>query len=294
MRRGQPDWEDLRCFAAVVRHGGLSAAARALGVAHTTIARRLNRLEQAVETALFDRADGGFALTAAGRRALDSVAEMEKAAHGVQPAAFVAPETAVRGLVRLTLPRTLADVWLAPRLGELAQRHPGVDLILLAEFRNLSLARREADVALRLLEPADGDFIARRLCQMAYGLYAAPELAARLAAGEPPAHISYIDPALPESRWLRQAAPAERVALRTDSLLAQVAACQAGVGLALLPRYIARNCGGLVEQPPPAPLIRRGIWLLTRRDQRRAEPARAVADFLTDLLDRERPVFEDD
>lgn len=294
-----PDWEDLRCFAAVARYGGLSPAARALGVSHATVGRRLERLTAALGAALFDRSGDRFMPTDAGRAALERVAAMEAAAHGLTGADLTDPpadKSEISGLARLTAPRGLADLWLAPRLADLARRHPRIDVALAGDSRALSLSRREADVALRLAEPKDGDFIARKLRRMTYGLYVAAD------GWDGSRYVAYEDESLPETGWLRrweQRRPpgGRRAVLRADSLTAQLAACRAGVGAALLPRYLAAACPDLIETPPLEPPLERGVWLLTRRrsSQNSAtdnRAAQAVADWLVDLFDCEGGAFD--
>src|SRR5258708_25658186 len=135
-RTGRLDWEDVRFFAALARHGSLSAAARALTVNHATVARRLAALEQALGTKLFKRRPTGYELTAAGRTALDAADTMEGAATAL---ARLEPEAALTGLVRITATPSLAEVYLIPRLARLQHTHPALDLEIMAERRPVSL-----------------------------------------------------------------------------------------------------------------------------------------------------------
>src|SRR5262245_45775071 len=148
------DWEDVRYFAALARHGTLAATARTLKVTHATVARRLANLESTLGHPLFARNRDGYRLNAAGAAALGEAAQMELAAGALHAARDVNGKVA--GLVRITVARVFADGFLAERLGSLTKCHPGLELEIVATSRNLSLARREAEVAPRLARPAAG------------------------------------------------------------------------------------------------------------------------------------------
>lgn len=274
------DWEDLRHVLSLARHGTLSATARALGVNHATVARRVAALEGALGRVLFDRRADGYALTADGEALVEAARPMEAAAlaalsrldHGV----------GLSGVVRVTTTRALADCVVAPRLGALAVAHPGIDVELLTGSRAFSLARREADIALRLGRPADSALRGRKLAEVAHAFYTADTWRAR--AAEAP--LIGFDPdsrGVPEAAWLEKFAGRRRFALRSDSWTAQAAACAAGLGVALLPTYVAALFPTLtpVEIGATPPLAE--LWLLVRPDLAAVPRVRAVADGLAGL-----------
>src|SRR5262249_8756031 len=200
-RTGRIDWEDVRYFVALARHGSLSAAARALTVNHATVARRLAALEQALGPKLFKRRPSGFELTPAGSSALEAAGAMEGAAATLTR---IEPETALTGLVRITATPSLAEVFLIPRLAALQQRHSALDLEIMAERRPISLKRHESDIALRLGPPERGDLLARCIGHVAYRFYAAPAWRDRLKNGIAPCLIGFDEAGaqLPEAMWL--------------------------------------------------------------------------------------------
>ncbi|WP_186086292.1 LysR family transcriptional regulator [Burkholderia gladioli] len=281
--RPTPDWEDIRVFVALARHGSLSAAARALSVSHATISRRLQSLEQALGERLVERRPDGYVLTAAGTRTLGSASEMEAAAAQLGRGG---PDDSPRGLVRINAPPSLAQHFLIARLATLTARHPSLDIDLASDFRAVSLERRETDIALRFGRPEDGDVLARCVATLGYGLFAAPSLAAGLAAGAAPVFVGFdeANAHLPEAAWLARHFPKARLALRGGSYLAQASAAGAGAGVALLPNFIGRADPALVPcrlaHAPPA----REIWLLMRREARKDLPTRTVADHLGEVF----------
>lgn len=284
------DWEDARFFAALARHGSLSATARALGVNHATVARRIAAMEAALGEKLFERRPDGYVLTAAGARALDAADAMEKAARRLTG---TPPERALSGLVRVSATPSLADAFLVPRLAALGVRHPDIDVEIHAERRLASLARREADMALRLGAPRDGDVIARRLVPVAFGYYATPGWRARLAAGAPPVFAGFdeANAHLPEAVFLARHFPAARVVLRAGTQATQALAARAGLGVALLPHFIAAGDAGLVPVPlaPVAPT--RELFLVTTAQGAQDPAVRAVRDVLEALFAAEAALF---
>lgn len=283
--RTAPDWEDVRFFVALARHGSLSAAARAIGVNHATVSRRVAGLEAALGARLLERRPTGYVLTAPGRAVLQEAAAMEQAAARLPRFDVVPP---VSGLVRLSAPPSLAETFLTTRFGALLDRHPGLDIALVAEHRLASLSRREADLALRLGRPEDGDIIARRLVGIEFGFYAAPSWQV----GTAPVFIGFdeANAHLPEAAWLARHFPAGRITFRAGSQAAQARAAGAGYGIALLPHFVGRSDPGLVRlelgETPPL----RELWLL-HRPGLDASPAREMRDYLVGLFEQERALF---
>ena len=287
-RTATVDWEDVRFFTALARHGTLAATARSLKVTHATVARRLANLESTLGRPLFTRGAHGYALNAAGAAALAEAAQMEMAAGAL--AERREPGGQLAGSVRITLARVLADGFLAERLEPLQARHAALDIELIATGRNLSLARREAEIALRLARPASGELLARRVTTLDYGFYASPAYANRVACGEEPQFIAFDDASeyVPEASWARKFLSGRRVLLRANSQLSQALAARAGRGVALLPGLIARTLGSLIDVPfeesPPS----RELWLLMRPDVARLARVRTVADYLIELFHEQR------
>ena len=290
-RTGRINWEDLRFFAALARHGSLSATARALRVNHATVARRIGALERALRVELFERLPTGYELTEIGRSALQAAEAMESAASGFLR---FKPEGSLTGLVRITATPSLAETFLIPRLAALQQQHPLLDLEITAERRALSLRRYQSDIALRFGRPDRGEVIARRMADLAYRFYATPIWRGRLARGATPRFIGFDEAGtdFPEAVWLAQQFEDAKFALRCNNQTGQIAAARAGFGIALLPHFLAAGDPALVElnlfKAPPT----RELWLLTRRDVQTNQRIRVVSQFLLDLVQRERALFE--
>src|SRR5712672_11853 len=259
-KRTALDWEDLRYFVALARYGTLSATARGLRVNHATVARRVASLETLLGRPLFDRRADGYALTVEGKAVLDQARSMDDAALSVLRRLDAGTE--LSGLVRLSVGRVLAERFLIDRLGKFHERYPAIDLELIGGSRIVSLARREADVALRYGASKDSELVARRVARIAFGLYASPNYRDRLDAGDKPAFIGFDEENgfIAEAAWLARRFGDRRFSFRTTSQTTQAAAARAGYGVALLPRYVAAGEQGLVRVLLGERLPDRDVW----------------------------------
>ena len=291
------DWENLRFFLALARGGSLSEAARSLRVDHTTVARRIARLEATLGAQLFDRGRRGYDLTAQAAGLVETAERIEAEVLALERQ-VAGRDMNLAGTVHLTTVESLATRFLIPALPEFRAAHPRIALHLVADTRVLNLTRREADLALRLSRPQDGGLVARRLSDIGYGLYAAERyLAARPLAGaiDLAQHdfVAYDEGLahLPQERWLTQQVARPRYALRVNSAEALLAGARAGLGLVVLPGYMVAPQHALVRLAPPQPLPARALWLLVHGELRRAPRVRAVMDWLGTLIERNRAVL---
>ncbi|MET0164917.1 MAG: LysR family transcriptional regulator [Vicinamibacterales bacterium] len=288
-RTGRLDWEDVRYFVALARNGTLSATARALRVNHATVARRITSLEALLGRALFDRRASGYALTGEGKSLLREASAMEEAALAVLSRLDAGTE--MSGLVRLAAGRVLAERFLIQRLQAFHERYPTIDLEVIGGSRVISLAKREADVALRYGSPKDSELIARRVATITFGLYTAPSYRDKLKAGQQPTFIGFDQDSdfIEEAKWLAREFGDARFSFRTNSQTTQAAAARAGYGVALLPRYIvATHEPDLVQVSLGGRLPERDVWLLFRRDLVKVPRVTAVIDYLVEVFRRER------
>lgn len=284
------NWDDLRIFLAAARNGSLSAASRELDSNQPTVGRRIDALEQALGMRLFQRHPQGLTLTDEGRRILEIVEEMDRAAATLarQPQGGY---EAVSGTVRIAAPEGLAVRVLAPALSGFARSHPDLDLILEPSSASADLARGEADIAVRLYRPSTQDLVVRRIRDMEFGLYASADylqhhgVPAATAAMQQHRFIGYGEGLRdhPENRWLEALVGAARFALRSDNTLTRLMAARAGMGIAVLPQML--TAGTALERilPDIAPPSRT-IWLVVHRDLQQVARNRLVLEFLADTL----------
>ena len=188
-RTARLDWEDVRYFVELARNGTLSATARKLRVNHATVARRIANLETLLGRPLFDRRIKGYVLTAEGKAVFGEASVMDEAALSVLRRLDAGTE--LSGSVRLAVGRVLAERFLIDRLRAFHERYPAIDLEIIGGSRVVSLAKREADVALRYGSPKDSELVARRVARITFGLYTSPAYRDKLKAGEAPTFIGF-------------------------------------------------------------------------------------------------------
>lgn len=284
-----PQWDDIRFFLALARAGSLSGAARSLQVEHSTVARRVESLELALGLRLFDRLPRGWQLTAEGETLAAQAQCMEDEALAFSRAA--SGVASFSGTVRISAPPTFASHFLAPRLRPLRQRWPAVQLELAGESRQANLARREADIAIRLLRPSAPGLVVRALADMGFGLYGSKEWLTR--PEEEWEFLGY-DESLreaPQQQWLEKFAGQRAMVLRSNELGSLHQAARAGMGVALLPHFLGKGDRQLRLAARHPCLARRKLWLVMHPDLRRSPRVRAVADALVEIIEGERALL---
>jgi DNA-binding transcriptional LysR family regulator len=281
---------------AVQRTGSLSAAGRQLGVNQSTVGRRLRALDEALGIKAFLQTADGFVLSPAGERLLSHAGRMEDDAFALERAASGAEE-GLTGPVCITGPDALSARVLAPLIVELHGRLPGIDFELLADNRTLSLSRREADMAVRTVRPREAAVVMRRLAGFASAVYASRAYVDRHGMpreqelGRHP-FVGVEDAAWEENRWLARVAPRARVLFKTNSTLSQVVPTVQGLGLGILPCYVADPEPELVRVVPPERCVTRELWLVLHRDLLHTPRVRACADFFFQALSGKAAAFE--
>lgn len=296
--QGAIDWDDFRFVLAIVRGGSVSAAAKQLGVDHATVIRRVDRLEKHLSAKLFERRKTGYLLTEAGQRVADSAEAMESTivANQEQVGGSVARLT---GTVRIGAPDGFGTAFLAPRLAPFVDRYPDLDLQLVATARLFSLSKREADIAISLTMPKEGRIVGRKLLDYRLGLYAAPGYLGRFpeitSRQDLTQHrfVGYIEELLftPELDYLPQVSPRISARFRSANLIAQVNATLSGFGIAVLPHFMASDYPQLVPVLPDEISITRTFWMLMHADSKDLARIRAVADYIGEIVERERALF---
>lgn len=280
------EWNDVRIFLAVVRSGSFGEAARTLGVSHPTVGRRIKALENEAEQALFRRTRDGLVLTDAGDGVLALAQSMEDSALAMERR-LAGNHERLEGMLRIASAEWFAGYVLAPVLAELTRRHPAVVPEVIASYRLLDLARREADVAFRLVPFSEPDIVQRRLMSMAYGVYGSAGTASALQADPASVGLVLMNTAqshFPDVAWLLERFPLSRRVFTSTSRAVQAQMCLRGMGIAVLPRPLGDAMAGLQridmpEQPPS-----RDIWVGYHHDLRHMDRLRAMLDIADTML----------
>lgn len=297
------DWNELRLVLAVHRAGGLTTAAGALGIDHSTAFRRLNALEKTLGVRLFERLPGGsYQATPAGERTAAAAERMEDEAQALDRD-IAGRDHRLAGRLRVTSSETLANSVLTRHLAAFRRDYPGIVVELAIHNRVLNLSRREADIALRPVRPREGDLWGRKLADVAWTLYASPAVleatGGPLARPEDAARRPLIGwekdaTGIMAADWLCRAAPADAFVYRTSSLVNQLLAAKVGIGLALLPCYLADGDPGVARALwHPVPELVGELWIVTHADLKGTARVRAFFDIVGDGLAREHGLSEE-
>lgn len=291
------DWDNVRIFLAVARAGQFLAAARHLRVDHATVMRRVTRLEAALGAKLFERRTSGCLLTPAGERFLTAAERIEGDVLRAQ-AELSNEDIAVSGTVRIGAPDAFGTLFLAPRLGKLAARHPALMVQLVPLPRTFSLSNREADLAIVIERPETGRLMTRKLVDYTLHFYAAKSYLATQGAPQSFAElaqhlqVTYVQDLLFSDalNFLPDVFGPGFRRFECASALAQAGAVRAGAGLGILHDYLARP-DPMLELVLPEIVFERSYWMVTHADTHDLMRVRVVSDFIHAEVAAARQIF---
>ncbi|MCR4264561.1 LysR family transcriptional regulator [Nitratireductor sp. ZSWI3] len=280
-------WDDLQFFLAVARTGQLSAAARKLRTNHATVSRRIDRLEQALAAKLFERNPRGYVLTAAGEKLVERAEAVEREASSVE-SEVAGGTTPVSGVVRISTLEGFGNFFLADRLPGLAQSLPGLSIELLIIQQIVSLSRREADMSVTLSTTRTGSHHYEKITLYRLFLYGTRDYLER----HPPVRrkadlsghriIGYIEDMIftPGLDYHREILPGARAFYQSSSIHAQLAATRKGLGLCVMPHFMARHYPDLIPVIPKEVHLERYYWCIAHQDMATAPRIRMLTDFI--------------
>ena len=285
------NWDDARVFLAVCRESTLRGAARVLGVDQATVGRRVSALEKTLSATLFLRTSEGYALTAVGEAALQAAEKMEHSALELQRR-IQGLDDRLTGTVRVSTTDSMAVDFLIPAIARVHQRHPDVRVQLDASTHLLSLAKREADIAVRNTRPDNPDLIARRIARWPVGLFASQAYVDNHGVPAPGSAFEGHDlvvyqPYLQGNKeFTLVAEPPGRgriVASLSSSLLVR-RSIAAGLGLGEIPVYMGERDGLVRLWPERTRPLPYDVWLVTHADLRHTAKVRAVIDEIVEVF----------
>lgn len=290
------DWNDLRYFLAVARDGSTLAAARALRVSQTTVARRIAALEEALGFPLFEKRQAGYALTPAGQDLVERAEQVEQAASAFTEAAS-AQSRDVSGTVKITTEEVYAITLLAPLLRELHETWPEIMIELDTSQQVRDLGAGEADISLRSTKrdtQLSAGLVGRQLCVDDWALYCSRDYAARH--GVPSTRAEMLNHPfiggggghlwIHYQAWLQSLGLESQVAMHHATSGGLLSGVRSGFGIAVLPCVVADADPDLVRCVPPPADHGRILWLFTHERCRHTPRVRAVIDFLYERLSR--------
>ena len=295
MKAQQLAWNDLNLVLAVCREGSLSAAARRLGLNHSTVFRRVGALEASLGVRLFERLSSGYVMTEAGEAVMASGERVENEIFSLSRQ-LMGQDLRLTGTLRITATEGFVRNILMPHLAAFSRACPEINIELSATSHLLDLMHREADIAIRSTQSPPEAVVGRRLCNVANTFYASRGYLERKATMDPKAFewlmpddtFEYAD----SRQWLRQHYPHGRVVLRTNTFSTSLLAAQQHMGVAPLPCFIGDTQADLVRILEPPAELESAFWLLIHPDLRRTARIRAFSEFLIEALQPEIALIE--
>ena len=290
---------DLPLILALSRERTLAGAAERLDVDLSTVFRRLNALEKRLRVRLFDRSARGYQLTAAGERAAGAAERVETELLSLDRE-ISGRDQQLSGRLRVTASETLSHSVLPGLFARFHAEHPRIELILTIDNRIMDLSRREADVALRVRRPTDAGLFGRRLTGVAWAFYGPAQQTGGNLRRESGSYnfgrhtvIGWDEPTrIIASDWLAEHVPPERIGYRCNSLVNQLVAVSAGLGIALLPCYLADRDPAVRRVSGVLPDLTSELWIVTHQDLKNTARIRAFLTSIGDAIAAERRRFE--
>lgn len=294
MSRAPIKWDDLRVFLEVARQGSVHAAAKRLRLDHSTVCRRVGKLESILSVKLLNRTRKGVTVRADVHELLKHIENMDVHANALEDA-IVRGSAGGSQLVRVATMEGLASQYVARRLSLLAEFDASVRLELVSIPQTVDLSRKEADVFLSFFNPRTPGLTSKRTASVAMHLYCSPSYLRRRGTPQTLADlaehdfIGYIEELLTIDavRWLDDLVQNPRIVFHSNSILAQCNAAINGLGIVMLPTFVAVDVAGLQRLFPDVS-VQRDVWLSVRTEQMHLPRIKAVNKFLTHIFEQDR------
>jgi DNA-binding transcriptional LysR family regulator len=286
-------WDDLRIFLEVARQGSVHAAAKRLKLDHSTVTRRIGKLESQLAVKLLDRSPRGIAVRQEAKALLAHIEQMDVHAGSLEDTVTHASAETPQ-IVRVATMEGLASLYLARCLPALARFAPNTKIELVSIPQTVDLSRKEADIFLSFFNPKSRGLKSALFGRCSLFLYCSPDYLRQH--GVPKdrkdlqrhVFVGYIDDllAIHAVRWLDEVIAEPRMSFHSNSIIAQCNAAVAGMGIVLLPTFVAAGVTGL-QRIRPDIVVRREIWVSLRTEQSHQTRIRSVIRFLRHIFNRD-------
>lgn len=281
-------WGDLQYVLAVANEGAVAAAARSMGVNHSTVLRRINAFEDRHKVRIFHKLPTGYKLTAEGQLLLDSALSIESTVKTLERKIF-GQEMKLEGVIRLTTTDALLRLVLARHLVTFHRLHPKIQLELSVTSRLLNLSHLDADVAIRPAKELPDSVKATRLCKIAFGIYGEPDYINSLNGKHPLESALWLGkaPTLIHkngSRAISEAIAEEKIVFKADSYEPLLIAAEQGIGLAYMPCFIGDSSEKLQKVDVEVEHNGIDLWMMAHSDLKHSARVKAFFDFMEEEI----------
>lgn len=284
-------WDDLRIFLAVAREGSISGAAKRMNVQHSTVSRRMKVLEQQLDARLIERKKSGYELTEAGEELKMAAAKMEFEALEIE-GALAGHESRITGELRVSAINNMASSVLMPSFASFSEKHPEIQLHIQVSNKYVSLAERDADVAIRLTNAPRDTLVGTRLVNVASAVYGERGYLNALRKNGAEAKWLGVECCAFHQSWTSAACPDHNHRFFVDDTLLTIAAIRNRLGVAYLPCFMGDSDDRLERYRGPDPMHDLGLWLLYHPDLRRTKRVTVFRQHMVDWIAGETDLFE--
>ncbi len=289
------NWNDLRVFLALARAGSVRSAAFRLSVSHSTVVRRVEALETALGVRLFERLSTGYILTSIGEVMLEQAEQVENDIHGLE-LNILGQDAKLSGNISVTIAEPLIAYLIMPNLQQFKIAYPDIDLEIITSYEVKDLAKREADVAIRIMSNPPKYLVGHRLPNFNFSFYASRKYLEEhdLDADPPTANWIGINEVVsnPISKWFKDS-PHPHIPVRwTMPLMSLPVAAKAGLGMVRLRCFIGDRISELQRIPPQKVIQGNPGWVLTLNDLRTTERVRTFMAFIAKAISQQKDLIE--
>lgn len=284
------NWDDLRLFLAVARSGSISGGAKLLELQHSTVSRRMRKLEENLGVRLFDKVRSGYELTPAGESLKSAASVMEGEALGID-GVLSGKDLQLVGPLRVTAIDNMATTVLMPMFTRFSRRYPEVSLYIMVSNNDASLSQREADVAIRLTNTPPDTLIGKRIVTVASTIYGSQQYLGELCEKGAQAQWLGVECCGFHKAWTKQACGNRSHNFYVDDTLLTQSALREGMGLSILPCFMGDADPALARYCDPDPGWNLGLWILVHPDLRRTARVLAFRDHMMEAIQAQRDLF---
>jgi len=288
------EWSDLAVILAICRAGSLSGAARTLGNNHSTVFRKLNAIEDKTGVRFFERLPDGYAMTDAGRTAMQYAERIEAEVHALGRE-VLGQDMRLQGKITVTAMEGLASQ-IAPKLmAEFCRKHPEVSIEITGSVAALDLVRREADIAIRATRKPPDTSLGKKICDFRFAVFSSPHYI-KGKQGIPMAELDWsmitgtmewLVPLL----WKKQVQGEAQTVFSSSLAMAVINATAEGLGVTLMPCYLGDRDKRLIRVTEAIESLTLELWLLTHPDLRHTARVKALMAYLYDALKQQADLF---
>lgn len=285
------NWDDLKIVLAMSRTGTMSGAAKQLNVQHSTISRRIRSLEKQLGANLVRRNKGSYVLTQAGSRIKDAALKVEKEITGID-GALLSKNDPLFGPLRVSTINSMASTILMPIFSTFSKAHPQIDLHIMVSNETVSLANREADIAIRLSNTPPESLIGKKVVTVASTVYGSSGYLKQVKDNQEALNWLGVNCCGFHKSWTRESCDSATHQFNTDDALLTLSALKSDLGVSHLPCCVGDREPQLRRVCEPQPKHDLGLWILMHPEAKNNARILAFRNFIIDALEAQKEMLQ--